>query len=197
MAEDPLKTPTLRLFLAIPFHEVFFQEISCVLESLSRKITGIRYVNPQQVHLTLHFFGSTPAAQVEQIDASLRKLALIFTPFQVCLGQIGGFPSLRHPKVIWMGIQEKTGQLSLLYQMIQREVQQLGFEIEHRPIHPHVTLGRIQKRCGDLEPMLSKIKFDLPTQEKVLDHFVLYQSHCFPEGARYEVLKTYPMQKTG
>ncbi len=195
MAEDPLRNSTRRLFLAIPFHEVFRQEITSILELLSRKLSGVKWVEPHQVHLTLHFFGSTSPDKIERIDGVMKQVASLYQPFEASLDKVGGFPDLRRPNVIWLGIQEKTGQLLALYQAVCKELQQLGFETEHRPFHPHVTLGRVKKHGGDLGTVLEKISFKLPTAEKILNHFVLYQSHTLPEGARYEALKTYPLQK--
>lgn len=195
MAEDTLKDPRFRLFLAVPLHEVFLQEISSVLEPLSRKLSGVKWVEPHQVHLTLHFFGSTSPDEIGRIDTGMKQVATLYQPFEASLAKIGGFPDLRRPNVIWLGIQEKTGKLLALYQTVRKELQQLGFETEHRPFQPHVTLGRVKKHGGDLRPVLEKIPFKLPTAEKILNHFVLYQSHTLPEGARYEALKTYPLQK--
>lgn len=193
MAENPLTVASKRLFLAIPLHESFSQEVRSLLELVGRKIPDVKWVRPEQVHLTLHFFGSTPESEIEKIDRVMKQIASRFKPISVALDQIGGFPSLRQPHVIWLGVQEKTGQLLSLYERIQQGVQHLGFEVENRPFHPHVTLGRAKKRTNNSESLLSKLKLNLPTQEKIFESFGLYQSHCLPEGARYEILKSYSL----
>lgn len=192
MADDPLKHGKRRVFLAIPLHEIFHQEIERILRPLRLQIPGVRWVKPQQAHLTLHFFGSVPAQEIELIDVSSKKVASLFSPFKLSLGRIGGFPSLERPDIIWLGVGEPAGRLLSLQKAIQGEVRTLGFNPEARPFQPHTTIGRVKKKVPDLGSFFSKDPFEFPTAEKTADHFVLFQSHCFPEGARYEVLKTYP-----
>ncbi|MEI7751904.1 MAG: 2'-5' RNA ligase family protein, partial [Candidatus Omnitrophota bacterium] len=94
MAENSLKQAPARVFLAIPLHEIFHQEIEGLLGSLRRGISGVRWVEPRQVHLTLHFFGPVPTKEIEPIRLSSKKLASLFSPLELSLGRIGGFPSL-------------------------------------------------------------------------------------------------------
>lgn len=194
MAENPLNTRTARVFLAIPLEE-FRQEIESVLEPLRRKVSGVRWSDPRQVHLTLHFFGSVPAKEIESIHLFSKNVAAFFSSFQLSLDRMGGFPSLEKPEIIWLGVKEETGQLSSLYRAIQGEVQTHGFTPETRPFRPHATIGRVKKKNKDLGPLLAKLFFQWSAQPKTADHFVLYQSRCFPEGVRYEVLQTYAFSK--
>ncbi len=196
MADDPLKDPPLRLFLAIPFHELFFRELEAVLERLSRRIPDVQWVRPGQTHLTLHFFGTTPSDDLEKIDHAIRQVAVNFRPFPVCLEPIGGFPDLNHPRVIWVGVRDQAGQILSLHQAVREKVSRLGFPVEERPFHAHVTLGRVKKKIADPETTIAKMGFQFPTGTKTLDRFHLYQSHCLPGGARYEILKTYPFPTT-
>ena len=191
MADDPLKQPSLRLFLAIPFHQIFYQEISRILDSLRYKISGVKWVAAEQVHLTLHFFGSTPASQIEPIDAAMRSLSPFFAPMTLSLNQIGGFPALKRPNILWVGVQEKTGGLLALVRAIQKKLKTMGFAIDSRSFNPHVTIGRV-KQSKEIETVLEKCRFEFPSAEKQIDHFILFQSHCLPGGARYESLKKYP-----
>lgn len=195
MAENPVKSSLLRLFLAIPFHDIFLQEISQTLDLLRGKIPDIKWVSVEQVHLTLHFFGSTPASQIELIDPAMRKIASLYTPMPVVLDRIGGFPNLKRPNVLWLGVKETSGRLLSLFKTIQKELNGLGFTIEHRSFHPHVTLGRFKKRGFDVENILATCPTPFSDIEKKVNHFVLYQSHCLPEGARYEILRKYPLAK--
>ncbi len=78
MAEDPLKKAPARVFLAIPLHGIYRQEMENILRPLRREIPGVRWVEPRQVHLTLHFFGPVSAAEIELIHLSSRKVASLF-----------------------------------------------------------------------------------------------------------------------
>jgi len=195
MAEDPLKPAAARVFLAIPLYEIFPQEIENLLRPLHREVSGVRWTDSRQVHLTLHFFGSVPAKEIEPIHLFSKKVASLFSPLMLSLNRIGGFPSLERPNIIWLGVEELSGRLLSLQKAIQGEVRTLGFETEARPFQPHATIGRVKWKSKDFKPCLTKVSFEGPTPSKTADHFVLYQSHLLPEGVRYEVLKTYPLSK--
>ena len=195
MAEAPLKPPPVRAFLAIPLLEIFPQTIEKLLRPLEREIPGIRWVVPQQVHLTLHFFGLVAANEIELIHGFSKKVASLFSPLRLMLGPIGGFPSLERPDLIWLGVGEPTGRLLSLQKAIQGEARTLGFRTEARPFLPHATIGRVKRKNVDLKPLLARSPSGSFGPEKIADHFLLYQSHCRPEGARYEVLQTYPLTK--
>ena len=195
MAEAPLKRAPVRAFLAIPLHEIFPREIEKLLRPLDREIPGVRWVKPSQVHLTLHFFGPIHAKEIELIDVSSKKVASLFSPLELSIGTVGAFPSLENPDIIWLGVGEKTGNLLSLQKAIYGEAQSLGFRIDTRPFYPHATIGRVKRKGADLKPLLATSSLEFKVPEKIADHFVLFQSLCLPEGARYEVLKTYPLTK--
>ena len=166
-----------------------------LLRPLDREIPGVRWVKPSQVHLTLHFFGPIHAREIELIDASSKKVASLFPPLELSIGTVGAFPNLERPDIIWLGVGEKTGSLLSLQKAIYGEAQTLGFRTDTRPFHPHATIGRVKRKSVDLKPLLAKNSLECKGPEKIADHFVLFQSLCLPEGARYEVLKTYPLTK--
>ncbi len=152
-------------------------------------------MEPQQVHLTLHFFGSIPASEIPHIDSSMRQVASLHAPLRLMLNGVGGFPDLKRPDILWLGVEERTGALLAFQKALRAAVDQLGFKTDARPFYPHVTIGRIKKKTGSLESLASRIPYRFPSAEKTLDHFALYQSHCLPEGVRYEILKTYALSK--
>ena len=195
MAEDPLDLASVRAFLAIPLFEIFRNELDDLLRLLCRQIPGVRWAESPQVHLTLHFFGTISARQIDSIDISMKKSATLFGPFNLRLAGVGGFPDLKKPNIVWLGIEEKTGSLLSFQRYLQDALRRSGFETEVRPFLPHVTIGRVIKKAGDLKPLIAGIPLGLPTPERTADHFVLYQSHCLPQGARYEILKNYPLSK--
>ena len=194
MAEDPLNKGAARVFLAIPL-EGFRQEIEGVLRPLRHEIAGVRWSDPRQVHLTLHFFGAVPAKEIEPIHLFSKKVAALFSPLKLWLDRIGGFPSLERPDILWLGVGEPTNQLLSLYKAIQGEVRTHGFKPEERPFRPHATIGRVKWKIKDIGTLLAKSSSQGPTPPKVVDHFVLYQSRFFPDGVRYEVLQTYALSK--
>jgi 2'-5' RNA ligase len=62
----------------------------------------------------------------------------------------------------------------------------LGFEPEHRPFKPHLTLGRVKGRARlqCLQEMLVS-HADFATEPFDASEIVLYKSELRPDGARY------------
>lgn len=195
MADDPLKPAPARVFLAVPLHGIFHQEIENLLGPLRREIPGVRWIDSRQIHLTLHFFGVVSPQEIALIDLSSKKIASLFSAFKLSLARVGGFPDLERPEIVWLGVEEPSGRLLSLQKAIQGEVRTLGFKTEARPFQPHATIGRVKRKSQDLKPLLSKVGHEWTTTEKIADHFALYQSHYLPEGVRYEMLKIYPLSK--
>jgi 2'-5' RNA ligase len=187
----------LRLFLAVPLHHVFLQEIKDILHPLRAGIPGVKWVDPGQVHLTLHFFGDVPASEVDGIDQAMKRILPRFAPFRIRLNGLGGFPDLRRPHVLWVGVSGENRELFELQESVRREVEALGYAADGRAFRPHATLGRVKKIPGALscQEEIEKMKLRFPTEIKTLDHFVLYQSRLLPDGACYETVKTYPLSK--
>ena len=185
----------VRSFLAVELSEVQKREVLSFLNRVRDDMPGFRFVAPENLHLTLHFFGSVPAKEIELIRLFSKKVASLFSPLHLSLGRVGGFPSLERPNIIWLEVEEHAGKLLSLQKAIQGEVRTLGFEIEARPFQPHATIGRVKWKSKDFKPLVAKIPFEWPTPAKIADHFVLYQSHLLPEGVRYEILETYPLSK--
>ena len=186
---------SLRLFLAVPLKQIFLQEIKDVLAKLKAKVPGVKWVEPEQVHITLHFFGDVPASDVDRISSAMQEILPQFWPVNIRLSGVGGFPDLKRPRVIWLGLEEESGGLSKLHQAVQAKVRQLGFEIEPRSFKPHATLGRVKKVPHGFSfcEEFPKIEPIVPPAEQSLDHFVLFQSKLLPQGAKYEILKTFPL----
>lgn len=195
MAADPLTSASVRAFLAIPLADIFSQELNALLQPLRHRISGVRWIDPGEAHLTLHFFGAIAAKEIDVVDAFSKKIALFFSPLVLSLDALGGFPNLEKPNVLWVGVAERTRQLKPLQEAIRGQARALGFRSESRPFLPHATIGRVKEKGLDLRSLPAAKASALPRGEKIADHFALYQSHCSSEGTRYEILKTYPLSK--
>jgi RNA 2',3'-cyclic 3'-phosphodiesterase len=191
MAGAPLNSAILRLFLALSLQDLT-EPLSQLIASLRPKISGVKWTDPDQAHLTLHFFGDVVSNEVERIDITMRHVAASFAPLTIKLNGLGVFPNLEKPNVLWGGIQEPAGQLDALAERVRMEVKALGLDVDTRPFHPHVTLGRVKvpQKHFDFKRILTQVPMPISLPVK-LDHFCLYQSQLRPEGARYEILQKF------
>ena len=140
----------IRTFIAIELDESIKDELTSLQERLRAEAPrgSVRWVRSGGIHLTLKFLGDVPADQIGEITRALQKSCQGFAPFSLSCGELGCFPNLKRPRVVWVGIQEETGTLAQLQKAIEENVGPLGYPPEKRKFSPHLTIGRVQKRVG-------------------------------------------------
>lgn len=146
----------------------------------------MRWVKPENIHLTLKFPGDLPEETLAGIRAALGKVCADHAPFDVCLEGLGAFPSARRARILWIGVSEGSGQLRSLATGLTAALASLGFEHERRPYTPHLTLGRVLDRPAnlDLPPGVGGLGFRAGSVE-------LVESVLAPGGAVYKTLDTF------
>ncbi|WP_024822948.1 RNA 2',3'-cyclic phosphodiesterase [Aminobacterium mobile] len=186
----------IRAFVCIEIPEEERKKIASVLSLLKKEYPNLKWVAPSGLHVTLKFCGELQEDQLQLFSSSLKKsLAQAVTkPFQIRLGSIGGFPSLRSPRVLWVGVSEGAPVLEELKNIVETSGFSAGLEKEERPFHPHLTLARIRYGKGvpqELEERLKKIDFSGLRWEA--HQMILMQSQLRPEGPFYTPLETYSL----
>lgn len=144
---------TVRTFIAIDMDRTVRRAISVTQDKLMRRTPegSVRWVRPEGIHLTLKFLGDTPSDRLEEVKVALRAAAQGVSPFEISVEDLGCFPHTRGPRVVWLGVKEPTGALQSLWQAVEQRVAPLGWPTESRGFHPHLTLGRVQRRAGNSE----------------------------------------------
>lgn len=133
----------IRLFIALPISEEIRKRCEALEEIGRQKAPSIRWVDPEQIHLTLFFLGWTDPALQPRIEAQIRESAREAAPFSTQITGLGVFPKPSSPKVFWAGVSNEPPLLAL-QQNLSARMAALGFSIETRPYRPHLTLGRIK-----------------------------------------------------
>ena len=111
--------------------------------------------------------------------------------FQVEMGGFGAFPTIRKPQVIWLGV-DASPELRCLKQDLEWALGDCGFDPETRAFHPHITLGRADKKGGagafrGLDDQVAEMEFEGMVAVRSVD---LMKSRLSKDGASYEVLHT-------
>lgn len=169
----------MRIFIAALLPEdikILMYDYIRVLKPLCE---GVRWEKREKLHVTLKFLGEVEESTTEKVSASIGRLAADCSPFDMDILQLGGFPNLRYPRVLFVGLSENEG-LRELQHKIEEELETLGFEKERRRFTPHVTIGRIKSRL--------KIKGPLPLPEKspfVISEIGVINSKLGREGSVY------------
>ncbi len=187
--------PLIRSFVAIELPGTLRYQIRSYIHSLQPLTKGARWVNTDNLHLTLKFLGERTTETTEEVLQSLIRPARSSQSFQLTTTRFGGFPNLRRPKVLWLGSapQPETA-LNHLQQKIEETLAGTGIEAEPRPFRPHLTLARIKFK-EDLSKLREFVETNpFPPVTFTVNEFVLMQSILKSRGAEYRVLQKYSLQ---
>ena len=140
----------LRAFVAIEIPSALRRSLHDTSLEIGSKWAdnAVRWVPPENIHLTLRFLGDTKEGQVAALRSGLDEIADDESPFALQLDHTGAFPNLRRPRVIWVGLVDAEERLPPLQRLVERLVRSLGWERERgkTKYSPHVTLGRVRPR---------------------------------------------------
>jgi 2'-5' RNA ligase len=179
----------MRIFLAVDLDEGLRSRIGRVQQSLAREgISGIRWTNPDGIHLTLRFCGEVSPGRVARLQESLAPGAP-HSPFSLRMGGLGTFPARGAPRVLFLSV-APSDPLDSLAAWVEERVVTAGLAREPRPFHPHLTLGRFRPGTPPV-PSLSAAPGELG--QLTVDRIVLFESRLTPGGARYEALQSLPL----
>jgi RNA 2',3'-cyclic 3'-phosphodiesterase len=145
---------------------------------------AVRWVAPENVHLTLRFLGDTPEDKVSAVTAELDQITHGFPPFSLHLDELGCFPNRKRPRVIWAGLSGGLKTLNALQSRIETAVQALGWPEEGRPFQPHLTIGRVKdsRQAAELLWDEKLDNYDVPVSA-----VNLIESQLRPQGPLYTI----------
>jgi len=181
---------TIRSFIAIPLNAEILSRIEKTQKELRTLPADVKWVNPTSIHLTLKFLGNVEEGNVEDIARGIQNMVKGVKPWSAVVRNMGAFPSLKNPRVVWIGIEDQGGQLVRLQNQIEQQMSKLGFEEEKRAFSPHLTLGRVRSPKGKHE----LVNYLLDERERVfgeinVDRVILFKSELRPSGAVYMPLR--------
>jgi len=128
-------------------------EIHHILGEIQRLATqednenALRWVRPENFHVTLHFLGDTSEEIVPELIASFGATVARIPSSTVALDRAGAFPNQRRPRVVWVGLRDETGVLKRVYDALIPSLEHFELEIDTRPFHPHITVGYARKKA--------------------------------------------------
>lgn len=174
-----------RLFVALrPPHAMRRQ-----LLDLMGGVPEARWQTEDQLHLTLRFIGEVDRHEADDIAAAL---AGIDRPRPcIALSGVGAFDRKGVAHTLWAGIAPDPG-LKALHDRVDRALVVAGFASEVRAFKPHVTLARLSRSAGPVEPFLWRAAA-LAGAPIILDAFYLFESRLGSEGATYDAVVRYPL----
>lgn len=181
----------MRLFFAVEMPPEVRPALTALLERLRSVVRGVRWVQPEGIHLTLRFLGEVEPDRLDSIVDAVRIGTAGHPPLQLRTHVLGTFPDRGRPRVAWLGLVDEAGTLGSLYGALERALEGVGFTPEGRPFMPHITLGRVRLGANP-GPALDRIPPPRPASFEVHE-FVLMESTLSPKGARYTPWARFPL----
>lgn len=166
-----------RLFVAIDLPDATNQ----LLADLGPKLRGVHLTPPDQMHLTISFFGSVTSDAEEELRRRLNEIE--WKPFFLPVSGVGTFPARGRPNVIWVGVGAAHPHLFQLHKRVQEAALGAGIEPDLRSFHPHITIARCRDVSAEaIKPFLRRhAEFDGGMIHVEECH--LYSSKLTPAGA--------------
>ncbi len=181
----------MRAFIAVAVPELVLKSCQDIVAQLKGLNLQGRFAKTRSMHLTLHFLGNIEEEQIPGIAEILEQAGKGVTPFDLEVRQLGVFPQLTNPRVVWIRV-EPIDALLTLQSKIQQGLEPLGFPKENRDFHPHLTLLRLKSR-KNLRRLAQYIETEGPGLRVGVikaEQIHLYQSILKPQGAEYRKLFT-------
>jgi len=176
----------MRLFIAIEIPNDMRNYLGKIQEKIDDVTNKIRFVDKNNIHLTLKFLGEVQPDKTEEVKEILKKIT--FSPFSVHLDGIGVFPSESYIRVVWIGLKPEDKILEL-QKDIDEKLKKL-FKKE-KNFEAHVTLARV-KFVENTENFINKLKNIKIENKKIeVSNFKLVKSALTPIGPIYEDLEVF------
>ncbi len=179
---------SIRAFIAISLTKEIQNKILKIQEQLKESQADVKWVEPENIHLTLKFLGNVEEKKIEEIKEILEKISEEYEKFSMELLKIGAFPKLSNPRVIWISIEKGKEELQKIFLDLEEGLNKIGFKREERGFSAHITIGRVRSPLNRSE-LLERIKrIDFERMDLLVGKITLFKSTLTPKGPIYESL---------
>ncbi|WP_242916623.1 RNA 2',3'-cyclic phosphodiesterase [Pontibacter liquoris] len=177
---------SIRLFVAAPIPEKLKAELGELLQAFEHP--AIRFMPPQNLHLTLYFIGNVPPQELPRIQEQLQTAAHQYASFTLQLDALELGPKPHAPRLVWARFAPNP-----VFEALSRHLVQALAPEPAQPLKtiPHITLARFRKdapKPAGLPPVHSPTPLQLPVSS-----FSLWQSELASPHPIYRVLQNYPL----
>ncbi len=133
----------IRAFLSVDIEDnLLLSRIKEIQGRLNTSAMKIKAVESNNIHFTLRFFGDTEMSMIRQIHETLSRIKL--DKFQIQIEGVGAFPTLRRPRVIWVGVVQGNNHFNHLKLEIETGLKTIGYKPD-KIFHAHATIARVRE----------------------------------------------------
>jgi 2'-5' RNA ligase len=157
----------------------------------------VRWTPVEQIHLTLRFLASVPAADAPRLTQALRAACGDVAPFTLAADECGQFPARGAPRVLWLGLRVTDDALARLQARVAEATADWTDAEANERFHPHLTLGRCRPARSRARPDLAALAGEvhaLTFPEWRVEEVRLMRSRLQPAGAVHEIVEQLPLR---
>lgn len=153
-------------------------------------LSGARWIDPENYHITLRFIGDVDNRTANEIAHALDMLE--GSPaFPITLDHLGAFGGDK-PRALYAGL-APSAPLARLQAAHERVLQRAGLPPDGRRFVPHVTLARLRGTSPfELARVIAEAGRFAPL-EIAVERFVLFSSRDSVGGGPYAIEAAYPL----
>ena len=182
---------TVRTFVAFRLPGDVQRLIGDLVERLHVPGLKVRWVEPENLHLTVKFLGEVPTDRLDSVFGAVEDACRGVRAFRLSLDGVGAFPNLRWPRVVWVGLGSGRDEAERLAASVEDRLADAGFAREDRSFKAHVTVGRVKERSPLAGTLGERIAAERLAFEGIGVHSVeVMKSQLTRQGPIYTVQKT-------
>ncbi len=187
----------MRVFIAIDINDKVRKAIADLQKQVASKVEvkkgDVKWVDPNNIHLTLKFLGEISEEQLNQVKEITNTVAQSHQKFNLDIESVGAFGG-RSAKIVWVGAAKGKEQLLALQKDLETLLEGAGFPKEEREFSAHLTLCRVSHpiagiKLGEAIKQFSNQKLG----SIAADSICIYQSQLTPQGPNYTLLASYKL----
>lgn len=149
------------------------------------------WTREENLHLTVKFIGEVEASRAPSLSNAVTRAASSVESFVVLFDHPGAFPK----RVLWIGVEDPSGNLSKLQQQLEIECERDGFPREERAYHPHLTLARLRKPQGTQTLITAHKELPFAAVVVMVSELVVIRSELSSKGSTYTVVSRHRLGK--
>ena len=187
-----------RVFIAIELPAGVRQKLKAHIGRLRESVpeASASWSREDNLHLTLKFLGDTPVSRIESLSQATKRAASAVSSFELVVKGCGAFPPRGQPRVLWIGVEDPSGQLSKLHQALEDRCAQAGFAREQRSFHPHLTIARLRKPHGSRQLAIRHQEIGFEAETVSVSALAVVRSELRSEGSRHTVISRHEFAQT-
>lgn len=189
----------LRTFIAVEVEPAVRSRLVALQETLGRSAGDVKWVEPENLHVTLLFLGEVDERDVTDVCRAVAAVCAARQAFVMSVEGVGSFGNPRRPRTVWAGVAAGARELVELHDALEPPLLELGcYRREDRQYTPHLTLGRVKSdRPNDrLAEALAQQK-NWRGGEGLVREVRVLSSQLTPRGPVYAVLSRARLDEPG